>query len=177
MRTLHVLAVMKAAPFAEREHLNVVIETPSGSRTKYSWDPALEAFRAKKVLPLGMTFPYDFGFVPGTKAGDGDPLDALVLADAPLVTGCIVECRALGAIEARMTEKGGGKPVRNDRLIVVPVASLKGAEWHHLADLGEVLLREITEFLQSYVEREGRTFELVGQVDRAKAIELVKKAA
>jgi inorganic pyrophosphatase len=157
-------------PYADHDVLRVVIETPAGSRTKYSWDPALKLFRASKVMPLGMTFPYDFGFVPGTKAADGDPLDALVLADAPLGLGCLVECRVLGAIEVETDGE------RNDRLIVVPRISLVGASWHHLADLGERMVAEITSFLESYVKREGRPFKLVRKVDRPAALRLVEGA-
>jgi inorganic pyrophosphatase len=161
---------VRVGPFAERERVNVVIETPSGSRTKYSWDPEARGFRMKKVLPLGMSFPYDFGFIPGTKASDGDPIDALVLADAPLAVGALVECRVLGAFECKTDGE------RNDRLIVVPKMTIKGATWHHLTDLGELLLREIGDFLQSYVERESRRFELVRRVDRATALGLVRAA-
>jgi inorganic pyrophosphatase len=67
--------------------IEVIIETPAGSRTKYAWKPELHRFEARKVLPLGLAFPFDFGFVPGTEASDGDPLDVCVLADAPLALG------------------------------------------------------------------------------------------
>ena len=71
------------APFDEDDgHLvRVVIETPKGSRNKYVFDPKSSIFELTKVLPAGMSFPYDFGFVPSTKAADGDPLDVLVLMD------------------------------------------------------------------------------------------------
>lgn len=165
-----------APTFAEDDHIHVVIETPSGSRTKYAWSADLGAFVVRKVLPLGTTFPYDFGFVPRTKAADGDPLDVLVLADEPLALGCLVTCRVLGAIECK-TSEAGGEPVRNDRVIAVPVASIAGAEWRALADIGERLLREIGEFLASYTRREGRTFEHLGNVERDRALALVRDAA
>jgi len=65
------------------EIIKVVIETPKGSRNKYAFDPEERTFTLKKVLPAGMTFPYDFGFVPSTLAEDGDPVDVLVLMDEP----------------------------------------------------------------------------------------------
>jgi inorganic pyrophosphatase len=157
-------------PFADHDVVNVVIETPSGSRTKYAWNPEERMYRASKILPLGMSFPYDFGFIPGTKAEDGDPLDALVIADEPLAVGCYVECRVLGAFEVRTDGE------RNDRLIVVPRETIRGVSWHHLADLGEPLVSEISAFLESYVKREGRTFELIRRVDRALALKLVEHA-
>jgi inorganic pyrophosphatase len=157
-------------PFADHDVVNVVIETPSGSRTKYSWDAGERMFRASKILPLGMSFPYDFGFVPGTQAADGDPLDALVIADEPLAVGCYVECRVLGAFEVKTDGE------RNDRLIVVPRETIRGVGWHHLEDLGEPLVREIGAFLESYVKREGRSFELLRRVDRSLALQLVEAA-
>ena len=63
----------------DKQMLRVVIETPKGSRNKFAFNPEEHIFELKKVLPAGMTFPYDFGFVPSTKADDGDPVDVLVL--------------------------------------------------------------------------------------------------
>jgi inorganic pyrophosphatase len=155
--------------------VHIVIETPAGSRTKYAWNPDAQAFVVRKVLPLGATFPYDFGFVVGTRAPDGDPLDALVLADEPLVLGCLVVCRILGAIECK-TSKPGEELRRNDRLIAVPVASIAGAAWQDLPDLGDRLVREIADFLADYTRREGGTFELLGTARRAAALVLVRDA-
>jgi len=58
--------------------IRVIIETPKGSRNKYAFDPDEKVFTLKKVLPAGMAFPYEFGFVPSTEADDGDPVDVLV---------------------------------------------------------------------------------------------------
>jgi inorganic pyrophosphatase len=157
--------------------VHVVIETPAGSRTKYAWNSEADAFVVRKVLPLGTAFPYDFGFVVGTQTADGDPLDALVLADEPLAVGCLVACRVLGAIECKTSQPGPGEEaVRNDRLITVPVASVVGAEWRNLSDLGDRLVREIGEFLADYTRREGRTFQLIGAVERSRAVALVREA-
>jgi inorganic pyrophosphatase len=68
--------------------LTVIIETPKGSRNKYAYDPKERIYGLRKVLPAGMAFPYDFGFVPSTIADDGDPLDVLVLMDEPAFPGC-----------------------------------------------------------------------------------------
>src|SRR5215831_19946718 len=79
--------------------IQVIIETPKASRNKYVFNPELKVFALKRVLPAGMTFPYDFGFVPSTKADDGDPLDVLVLMDEPAFPGCLLKCRVVGVIE------------------------------------------------------------------------------
>jgi len=72
---------------ADKQMLRVVIETPKGSRNKFAFNPDEHIFELKKVLPAGMTFPYDFGFVPSTKADDGYPIDVLVLMDEPAFPG------------------------------------------------------------------------------------------
>src|SRR5947209_15525771 len=93
-------------PFDSEGNLTVVVETPKGSRNKYSFDEKHRAFQLKKVLPEGMVFPHDFGFVPSTRAGDGDPLDVLVLMDYQAFPGCIVQSRILGVIEGEQQEDG-----------------------------------------------------------------------
>ena len=156
--------------------IDVIIETPSESRTKYAWDKKHERFRAGKLLPLGMTFPFDFGFIPKTKGGDGDELDVLVLADAPLAVGCIVEVNIHGAIRAKTSDKESKKLERNDRVIVVPTETQRGVDWKDLNDIGEALIDSIEGFLRSYVERDGRQFELDGRLGRAAAEKLVEDA-
>src|SRR5690349_20483279 len=100
--------------------ISVTIETPRGSRNKFKYEAAKKAYGLSKVLPEGMVFPYDFGFVPGTSAQDGDQLDVLVLTDEPLIPGCLVECNIVGVIELTQEESGVGQ--RNDRLIAVSQA-------------------------------------------------------
>jgi inorganic pyrophosphatase len=98
----------------EAANLQVVIETPKGSRNKYAFDEKQRVFGLKKVFPAGMEFPYDFGFVPSTLAGDGDPTDVLVLMDEPAFPGCVLQCRIIGIIEGVQGKKK--KLERNDRL-------------------------------------------------------------
>ena len=95
-----------------------------------------------------MVFPYDFGFVPRTKADDGDPLDVLVLTDQPLFPGCLVECRVIGVIE--LIQEEAGKKERNDRLIAVAQASLLYADVKDLAGLNGVVLQQVEEFFVNY---------------------------
>jgi inorganic pyrophosphatase len=150
--------------------VEVIVETPAGSRTKYAWKPDKERFEARKVLPLGLSFPFDFGFIPATKASDGDPLDVCVLADAPLSVGSSVQCRVLGAF----CVKTDGE--RNDRIVAVPTIAIRGADWKDLNEIGGTWKDEIGDFLRSYVEREGRSYELVKVVGRTEALAIVKKA-
>lgn len=169
-------ADLSLPPFAKPDLLNVVVETPAGSRIKYTWQPELQVFKVTKVLASGLRFPNDFGFVPGTRAADGAPLDALVLSDGPLAVGSLVECRVLGAFQVASSDKPGGKLVRNDRLVVVPDPSLRGRSWTTMADLGQSFVADLAGFLRSYVEREGRGFELLGTVGPRDALSLVQQA-
>src|SRR2546423_4782961 len=101
----------------DKQLLRVVVETPKGSRNKFAFDAEQHIFELKKVLPAGMTFPYDFGFVPSTIADDGDPIDVLVLMDEPAFPGCVLSCRPIGVIEGEQKSKKGKE--RNDRIIAV----------------------------------------------------------
>jgi inorganic pyrophosphatase len=88
-------AGLKAFDADNKQLLRVIIETPKGSRNKFAFNQEERIFELKKVLPAGMGFPYDFGFVPSTKADDGDPVDVLVLMDEPAFAGCILSCRPI----------------------------------------------------------------------------------
>src|SRR3954462_7102373 len=85
-------------------HIVVTIETPKGSRNKIKYETSSGKFKLSKVMPEGMMFPYDFGFVPSTKAEDGDPRAVLVLTAEPLFPGCLVECSLIGVIKAQQKE-------------------------------------------------------------------------
>jgi inorganic pyrophosphatase len=100
-RTRSLIAPDRLSSRGGGRELRVVIETPKGSRNKYAFNPDLGVFELRKVLPAGMVFPYDFGFVPRTRAGDGDPLDVLVLMDEPAFPGCVLGCRLVGVIRGR----------------------------------------------------------------------------
>lgn len=102
--------------------MTVIVESARGSRNKYKLDDATGGFKLSKIMPEGMTFPYDFGFFPNTKSPDGDPLDVLILNNEPTFPGCQIDCRLIGVIQAMQTEHGEGK--RNDRLIAVAAASI-----------------------------------------------------
>jgi inorganic pyrophosphatase len=152
-----------------------IIETPSGSRNKYVWDQKRTAFRLTKVLPAGMVFPYNFGFVPGTEAADGDPLDVLVLMDAPAFPGCILDCILLGAIEAEQINKKG-KVVRNDRLIAADINDSTFSNIASIEQLPTVLLDEIKAFFVNYNQVEGKKFKILRICESRKAAKLIKKA-
>jgi len=167
--------ISKLPPFdRESGDLNVIIDTPKGSRNKFSWDENLQLFELSGMLPAGAVFPYDFGFIPKTRGGDGDPLDVLVLMDEPAFTGCLVRSRLLGVIEAEQTEKG--ETERNDRLIAVAAKSRTHADLKSIADLNPKLLDEIEHFFVSYKEAKRKRFRPLGRYGPDRAMQLVQRS-
>ena len=162
-------------PKAGRENLvNAVIETPAGSRNKYVYDEALGLFRLHKILPMGSAFPFDFGFIPGTLAEDGDPLDVLVLGEEATFTGCAVTVRLLGVIEARQTEHG--RSIRNDRLIGTPEGKKIKPDARSIDDVSGRVLDQIEHFFIAYNRYEGREFKVVKRHGPSAAIKLLDQA-
>jgi inorganic pyrophosphatase len=170
------LPLEKLQPFdLESGNLNVVIETPKGCRNKYAFDFEIKSYRLKSVLPKGSVFPFDFGSIPGTKGDDGDPLDVLLLMDEPAFTGCVLEARLLGVIEAEQTEDG--KTERNDRLVAVAADSHTHGGLKSISDLDATLVDEIEHFFISYNKARGKTFEPRSRGGPDVATRLVKKQA
>jgi inorganic pyrophosphatase len=121
-----------------------------------------------------MNFPFDFGFVPSTIGADGDPLDVLVLMDAPVVPGCVIRGRLLGAIKARQRDKGQKEWVRNDRLIAVACHAQTHQDAKSIKDLRAHLPEEISAFFVDYNRTRGREFEQLDLCGPRKAMKIVE---
>ncbi|PYX24368.1 MAG: inorganic pyrophosphatase [Acidobacteria bacterium] len=154
--------------------IDVIIETPRGSRNKIKYDPSSRRFRLSKVMPEGMMFPYDFGFVPATKAEDGDPLDVLVLTDEALFPGCLVDVKLVGVIEAEQTEKGETK--RNDRLVAIATQSLLYSEIRTLEELNPKVLEQIDAFFVNYQRVRDIEVKILGHGGPQQAHRILDKA-
>src|SRR3954467_1238105 len=120
----------------------VIIETPKGSAFKYTYEPKKHLFKLTKVLPAGMTFPFDFGFISDTKGEDGDPLDIIVIAEFESFPGCIMDCRIIGGIKTEQMERDG-KTVRNDRFIGIPAVSQLFAEINSTEELPNAIIDQL----------------------------------
>jgi inorganic pyrophosphatase len=169
--------VTRLPPFGEDDAtINVVVETSRGSRNKITFDPERGLYELGGVLPVGASFPYDFGFVPSTLGDDGDPLDVLLLMDEPVFAGCLVSARLIGVITAEQQERDGAVD-RNDRLLAVAEKSRVHADVRGLTDLGDALLEEIEHFFVSYNEIKGKRFEPTGRKGARAARRIVEEGA
>jgi len=120
----------KLAPHDDEGALRVIVESPRGSSSKLAYDPTSRLFAVSRELPLGVAYPFDWGFIPGTLGADGDPLDVMALHQARTYPGVLLPCRILGMVEVVQRE-GRGKPQVNNRIIATP-------HWHRpLAKLME----------------------------------------
>jgi inorganic pyrophosphatase len=157
-----------------RRTFEVVVETPRGSSAKLAFDPDKNACVLRHVLPLGMAFPYDFGFVPGTLAEDGDPVDVVILSGWSSYPGVRLDARLIGALLGE--ERQGGRRVRNDRLLVVPTVQTSLAGVRALTDLPGDTLRQLEDFFETYTRLEGKSFRVTGRAGPAAAAELLARA-
>jgi inorganic pyrophosphatase len=154
--------------------LQVIIETPRGSRNKFAFDEKQKIFALKKILPAGMAFPYDFGFLPRTRAADGDPIDVLLLMDEPAFPGVAVRARLIGIIEGEQID--GKTKNRNDRLLAVAEMNHEYAHIKKLSDLPKQFLHELEEFFVNYHRLEGKRYRLLGCKDTGVAWRMIQKA-
>jgi inorganic pyrophosphatase len=161
-------------PVDEGDLVVVIIETPKGSRNKYAFNSKERVFELKKVLPAGMAFPYDFGFVPSTVGGDGDPLDVLVLMDEPAFPGCKLACRLIGVIEGEQGDKRDME--RNDRVVAVEDGNHSYAHVKHIDELGKHFERALEAFFVNYHRLSGKEYRILGLKGPAAARRCVSHA-
>jgi inorganic pyrophosphatase len=148
----------------------VFVEIPSGSRNKYEFDEELGAIVLDRRLFTSMSYPADYGYVEGTLAGDGDPLDALVLVSEPTFPGCRIRVRAVGVFHMA-DEKGP-----DEKVICVP---LRDPAWSQISDIHDVpapLRNEIEHFFQVYKDLEDTSTETRGFGNRAAALAAIEDA-
>jgi inorganic pyrophosphatase len=153
-----------------------VVEAPAGSRVKVYYDPESHGFRVGKFLPLGLAFPLDFGFIPSTLGGDGDPVDVLILPEAALPVGSIVKVRILGVLEVEQ-QKANKRPKRNDRVIARLVESRLFSQVDHIQQLGDKFVHEISVFFQTYKAMRGQTHKVINVGGPERVAELIDAAA
>jgi inorganic pyrophosphatase len=156
--------------------VHVVVETTRGSAAKLEYDPDLQVFTLSKALILGLTYPYDWGFVPSTKGEDGDPIDALVIHEAATAPGLVLKCKIIGVLEVLQREKGK-KRIRNDRLIAVPRDSHREKADKDARDLSKQVREEIERFFVATDELEDKELKFLGWKGPNKGARLIDAAA
>ncbi len=150
--------------------LEVTVEIASGSRNKYEYDHVNHRFVLDRVLYSSVHYPCDYGFVDGTLADDGDPLDVLVVISEPTFPGCVVRARPIGALD--MTDDKG----HDIKILAVAHDDPRWDETHALEDLSPHRLREIENFFDIYKELEGRETVIRGWLGAPAAWELIERA-
>ncbi|HET7813628.1 MAG TPA: inorganic diphosphatase [Candidatus Baltobacteraceae bacterium] len=155
--------------------VHVIVETPRGVRHKYAFDEESGYFTLRATIPEGLTWPYDYGFVPQTKGGDGDPIDALYMNDEPTFPGCLAKARLLGII--RLQKNGE----QNDRLLTcaqrVEGIAQSTDVYDDIADVPKAVIDSMCRFLSDYSEEAGNRIEVRGVEGRERALEAVRAAA
>ena len=152
------------------EAVNAVIEIPKGSRNKYEYDSKLGVFRLDRVLSTAMMYTTDYGFLPRTLAGDGDPVDVLVLMDEPTFSGCVMTVRPVGLL--KMDDKG-----EDFKVLAVPVDDKRCAELTELSHVPAFKLREIEHFFATYKDLEGAQPTVEGWTNAAEAKAYIMQCA
>lgn len=153
-------------------NVRVVVETPAGSRVKYKYDETLGVFAWSRLLPPGLVYPFDYGFLPGTVSGDGDALDAIVWAEQPTQSGVVVPSRVIGALRVEQ-QRDGGPVKRNDRILVVPVLDPNEAAARDVTDVPGGVLTELERFFVASLNGTGKVIRLDGWADAMEAEGLV----
>ena len=151
------------------DEVNVVIEIPRGQTNKYEYDKQLHVFRLDRNLYSPVHYPGDYGFIPRTLSGDGEPLDALVLVDAPSFPGCLMTVRPIGMLE--MIDQGKG----DEKILAVGINNPIYKDVHDYNELYPHVLLEVEHFFTIYKELEAKTTRIVGWQNAKVAREMVSR--
>jgi inorganic pyrophosphatase len=157
-------------PPSTEDEIIVFIEIPRGSRNKYEYDRELDAILLDRRLFTSTVYPADYGFVEGTLAEDGDPLDVLVLVGDSTFPGCRIRVRAV-AVFRMVDEKGP-----DDKLVCVPLRDPMWSDVCDVDDIQEAFRAEIDQFFRVYKELEGLPTRTAGFGDRKEALRVLNEA-
>lgn len=160
----------------ENGSVHVVVESPRGSSLKLKYEPRWDAIGVSRPLPVGLVFPFDWGFVPSTTGPDGDPIDAFLMWDVVGHPGIVVTCRLLGVlrIEQNATNFDRSRRIRNDRVLALPTVAHRQGDWRTYADMPPRLREECVAFTIAAAALEGKDVVVHGWGDPDEALDLVK---
>jgi inorganic pyrophosphatase len=134
----------------------MIVEVPRNSSNKYEYDGELDMFRLDRALYSPVHYPGDYGFIPGTLAEDGDPLDVLVLVSEPSFSGCLIEVRPVGILN--MTDNKEG----DQKVLAVPNRNPRYDQIHTIDQIFPHVRREVEHFFSIYKELEGKVTRMQG---------------
>jgi len=160
--------------FVNDGSIHVVVETPRGSSAKLKYDPHLRVMTLSRPLTLGLTYPYDWGFVPSTRGPDGDPLDAMVMWDGRSYPGVVLPCKPLGLLCVEQENRESHRRERNDRLVMLPVPAPRSDAIRTVFDLAERVRVELEQFFLTAVAFEGKHLTMRGWAGPDDAISLIR---
>lgn len=160
--------------FDEDGNLNVVVEAPRGAEVKLIYEPRLGSFVFQRQLPVGLAYPYDWGFVPSTHAEDGDPLDAMVLLEGRTWPGVVLPSTPIGIVRVVQRDAGKSESVHNDRIIAVPAGSKRHGD---VADLAPSLREELERFFVAVGRQKHEHVEVERWDGPAAAMKSIERAA
>lgn len=144
--------ISQLSTFGEQDAVRVVIETPAGSRLKFKFEPKPGVFTMHKALAQGFSYPFPFGFIPGTKGADGDPLDVLLITTLEPPVGTVADTAIIGALLVEQAE-GDQRPIRNDRFLAVPNLQHEDRPITSIADMPASELDDLEHFFVQSGER------------------------
>ena len=165
--------LIKLKTWADKEHIHTVVETPRGSSCKLEFEPKLKSFALAKPLMAGLTYPYDWGFIPSTEAEDGDPLDVLVIHDAKTYPGVVLRCKPVGILEILQKTKQGEE--RNDRVFAVPNRSPLETDLKDIRHLPVRAIEELEQFFRATNALEQKELKFLGWEGPARAVKTIKR--
>jgi inorganic pyrophosphatase len=163
--------------FAEQDVFHVVVESPRGSAVKLKYRADLNAMSISRPLAAGLVYPYDWGFVPSTKAPDGDPVDAAVLWDVSTFPGVVIACRALAVIQIEQNRADGTGRARNDRILALPIDARREAEMNSALSLAKRVRDEIEHFFMAATVFEGKDPRILGWAGPDAALDLLRSSS
>jgi inorganic pyrophosphatase len=165
------MPVRQIGPFGSEGSVNVIVESPKGASMKLKYDVSTGVMTVSRPLQAGLTYPFDWGFIPGTRGADGDPLDAMVLWDSASYPGVLIPSRLIGMLCVEQTNLGSGKRERNDRLLAVPTSAARITS-RTVEDLTARLREELENFFVAAVAFQGKDLKILrwGGADEATSL-------
>lgn len=130
--------------------VDMIVEIPFNSNIKYEFDKEINKIRVDRILNTSMLYPGNYGYIPNTLSGDGDPLDILLLTEYPIIPGCIIKVRIIGVLYT-IDEKGN-----DEKLLAVPSSDVDSNydDIKALKDLSPIILKKIKHFFTHYKDND-----------------------